>query len=65
MKDIEIIKKWHKSKEISKEINIRIQIYAQTGVITLTKDNDILIESVYINIIHSYLLGLKKGLSCS
>jgi hypothetical protein len=65
MKDSEIIKKWDESKQISKEINIRIQMYTQTGVIKLTKDNDIIIESGYINIIHSYLLGLKKGLSCS
>tara|TARA_R110000772_G_scaffold259094_1_gene376595 strand:- start:366 stop:563 length:198 start_codon:yes stop_codon:yes gene_type:complete len=64
MKDSETIKKWDESKEISKEINIRIQMYAQTGIIKLTKDNDILIESEYINTIHSYLLGLKKGLSC-
>ena len=65
MKDSETIKKWDESKEISKEINIRIQMYTQTGIIKLTKDNDLLIESVYINTVHSYLLGLKKGLSCS
>ena len=67
MKDSEIIKKWDESKEISKKIKIRIRLYAQTGIIKLTKDNDndMLIESESIDIIHSYLLGLKKGLSCS